>query len=426
MKKIAKEFGKLEILCKKKYSRIITPEYDEDIATDIADGPVVHYYLIDGATEMQTNSSRHVLKCGRKRIANKANWNRVRSKAAREQGQQYVTATGDIVPAKQPAGYMLCSDKCKRKCSSKFSQQDREDVFHSYRSLNTAEQNVFLFNNIQPVRPKFQRINAFQHRVSSFYYSITVNALRLQVCKKAFAELFQITFSKIDHIIGQIKTGASAPKASLRGKHKNRPNRIQEKQVEDIFKHITMFPVEQSHYYRAKSTQRQYLCSTLSTSKMYSLCVKWCRKKHTANPVSKHFYRHIFNTHFNYGFGKPRVDTCTKCDLEDNISHKQKYEAAFQQQRDDKFSAETQENVNFITFDLQKTLPIPKLSVGIAFYLRQLWLYNFGVHLTNRNGNKPYFHLWTENEAGRGCEEIGSCLLNFVETSKISRHLIAW
>ena len=30
----------------------------------------------------------------------------------------------------------------------------------------------------------------------------------------------------------------------------------------------------------------------------------------------------------------------------------------------------------YITFHLQKTLPLSKLSTGIAFYLHQLWLFN--------------------------------------------------
>jgi len=37
--------------------------------------------------------------------------------------------------------------------------------------------------------------------------------------------------------------------------------------------------------------------------------------------------------------------------------------------------AESTEDVFTITFDLQKTLPLPKLT-SVAFYLWQIWLYN--------------------------------------------------
>jgi len=48
-----------------------------------------------------------------------------------------------------------------------------------------------------------------------------------------------------------------------------------------------------------------------------------------------------------------------------------------------------------ITFDLQKTLPLPKLSTNVAPYLRQLWLYNLGIHLTCKDRSQPYFNIWT-------------------------------
>ena len=84
-------------------------------------------------------------------------------------------------------------------------------------------------------------------------------------------------------------------------------------------------------------------------------------------------------------------------------------------------------NVYFITFDLEKTLPLPKLAVSIAFYLRQLWVYNMGVHLVSKEKNGPYFNVWTEDQAGRGVREVTSSLLAFLQTSQVSGGtLIAW
>jgi len=50
----------------------------------------------------------------------------------------------------------------------------------------------------------------------------------------------------------------------------------------------------------------------------------------------------------------------------------QRLEAAFEQQRHDKVFAKAESKVHYITFDLEKTIPLPKLSVSTAFYLRQL------------------------------------------------------
>lgn len=83
--------------------------------------------------------------------------------------------------------------------------------------------------------------------------------------------------------------------------------------------------------------------------------------------------------------------------------------------------------VYFVTFDLQKTLPLPKLSTSIVFYLMPLWLYNLGVHLSSSTQNGASFQLWTEDEGGRGCEEVCSTLMSFLDISNIRNgHLIAW
>lgn len=72
---------------------------------------------------------------------------------------------------------------------------------------------------------------------------------------------------------------------------------------------------------------------------------------------------------------------------------------------------------------------MPKLSVGGAFYLRQLWLYNTGVHLVSEKKEHAYFHIWTEAEGWRGVNEVGSSLLNFFDVAEVcgsDRNLIAW
>jgi len=55
-------------------------------------------------------------------------------------------------------------------------------------------------------------------------------------------------------------------------------------------------------------------------------------------------------------------------------------------QRDDR--AQASAGKHFIAFDMEKTLPLPKLAVADAFYLRQLWLYNVGVHAVYSNLDK--------------------------------------
>lgn len=78
---------------------------------------------------------------------------------------------------------------------------------------------------------------------------------------------------------------------------------------------------------------------------------------------------------------------------------------------------------------MQKTLPLPKLSTSVAFYLRQVWLYNLGIHCVSKDDTfgRGFFHLWTEDKGGRGPEEVGSSVLTFLQSIDIETdHLAAW
>ena len=70
----------------------------------------------------------------------------------------------------------------------------------------------------------------------------------------------------------------------------------------------------------------------------------------------------IFNNCYNFGFGTPKSDTCAHCDLLTNEDHKHQASKAFEVQKEDKRYAELTDNAFFITFDVQKTMPLPKLS----------------------------------------------------------------
>lgn len=80
--------------------------------------------------------------------------------------------------------------------------------------------------------------------------------------------------------------------------------------------------------------------------------------------------------------------------------------------------------VTVIAFDLMKTLVTPSLSVGIAYYKRQLWTYNLGIH--NLATNDAYMYVWNESMASRGPQEIGSCLLHFIKNYVHTEKLIMY
>jgi len=67
---------------------------------------------------------------------------------------------------------------------------------------------------------------------------------------------------------------------------------------------------------------------------------------------------------------------------------------------------------------MQQNQPLPKLSVGGVFYARQVWLYNLTIvrqadDNTQSKGDVAIY-TWLETEAGRGSNEVGSAVLDFL------------
>jgi len=405
------------------YRRLIlneTDEDDENIDDDceqsVNDVPI------------QTDESQKKV---RKRQRNDDKWKRNVIKRARLTGQAYISSTGKKISAKSPVlDDNLCGkSKCRLNCGDKIDKECRAAIMAQYYELASESQTAHLFSSLNVSTPKWSVVNAERHREISVKYTVNVSGASVTVCKKAFMNIYGISQSKVDHVVCQLRAGHATVRPSLRGKHSNRPNRLTQVTIDSIKEHVNLYPAEMSHYSRCHNPNRMYLSPLLSICEMYRQYKVWANERGVP-PASLAAYRRVFCTHFNLGFGSPRSDTCCKCEASDSVDiarHKELAEVAFQQQRQDREEARTKSNVTYITFDLQKTLPLPKLSVSKAFYLRQLWVYNMGIHVVAKGKEGPHFSVWTEDEGGRGVTEVASALMAFVQSlQKTGGTLIAW
>ncbi|XP_050507501.1 uncharacterized protein LOC126885115 isoform X1 [Diabrotica virgifera virgifera] len=176
--------------------------------------------------------------------------------------------------------------------------------------------------------------------------------------------------------------------------------------------HILEFPAEESHYSRTSNPNKKYLPSNLNMSIMYRLYIAKCKEKQKPEMyfIKKSSYVKVFSTEFYK-------------------EHHENIKIGFNLMSNDRTKAKNDNTVCYITMDLQQTMPLPKITTSKAFYLRQIWLYNLGIHVVTVNGQRSVFQTWTEDVAGRGSSELGSCLWNFIQTCddvKYKKHLVTW
>lgn len=372
------------------------------------------------------------LKVTRKRQRKPDTWKKHKSANCRARGEAYTNYKGEVKPAKTVVSGSLCPNNCRLQCSTKFTIEQREAIFSTFHQLDVNAKNALLFKSIKKRPVKRKRNGAVKHKTASYQYSATSNGNETLVCKRAFVALYNISMKKVDLIQESLKSGLPAPPPDKRGRHNTRPNKTPKHVVEYIIQHISSFPAEESHYSRNCNIHKKYLSAILSIPLMHKIYIEKCDAEQVADEFKVKIctYRHIFNNEFNLSFGHPKSDTCKTCDSgAGSEEHTENYKAAFEAQKADRELARNSRGTVYITMDLQQTMPLPRISTSAAFYLRQMWFYNLGIHIIAKDVDKTVFCTWTEDQAGRGSSEIFSSLLRIIEVEvslKDKDHLIIW
>lgn len=168
---------------------------------------------------------------------------------------------------------------------------------------------------------------------------------------------------------------------------------------------------------------------------MYSpseLNIKKLHRMYDGIPVKMNFFRKIFNTEYNLGFGSPRTDVCSTClqlgeriktctDIEVKTRlitelrvHKLKAKAFFQLLQEDN------DELLIPSFDCQKNQPLPKIPDQATYYSQQVYIYNFtvvkGYSKGKINPQTVTSYCWTENQFPKGSNEISSCVYDTLQT----------
>ncbi|KAL4104233.1 hypothetical protein QTP88_019542 [Uroleucon formosanum] len=280
------------------------------------------------------------------------------------------------------AGARVCNaETCPKRGCTDLSLPTKIRFYNNYHNITYDEQSALLKSlmKISEVgRRRDGRNDATSRRTCTFKYTID----DLEVCRLTFIDTFQITKRRVETIQNKIKNNIGTP-IDDRGKHRNRPHAIPNLVRQMIRQHIDSFPRQLSHYSR-KNSEKEFLSSDLSLSKMYSLFIE-------LNPdvkASKTLYEEVFTKEFNLRFGVPRSDTCKYCDMnyiklisakteeerknieiQSNLHHS-KADQAYKQLKQDADIARKNKNIIVLCVDLQQVLFCPNLTHSSIFFIK--------------------------------------------------------
>lgn len=245
----------------------------------------------------------------------------------------------------------------------------------------------------------------------------------VRVCQAVLASTLGIHRSRLAYI-RQKKTAQSGIVINdMRGQHVSPRNKLSEHKVKAVTEFLKKFPKYVSHY---SNNNKCYFPPNLTKAKLYNIY-----KLENEDSVSYNVFNKKLDE-FNVSFYKPKKDTCSRCDeykaaiSNQDVSEERRKKMEEEHQEHLKRASEARkllknteqlcrtqaENLVF-TFDMEKTQPMPHINTSVAFYKRQLWLYNLGIN--NRATNKATMCIWTEVEAKRGSNEVGSSLLAYLQ-----------
>ena len=123
--------------------------------------------------------------------------------------------------------------------------------------MDENSKNIYLYGSISSVPMKSKLVNVQRSRLATFAYHVIVNGDKILICKEAFCALHSITQSKVRFICDKVRLGKVSPSPCIRGRHSNRPSRLQPEAIQQICEHIASLPADESHYSRHSNVNRK-------------------------------------------------------------------------------------------------------------------------------------------------------------------------
>lgn len=360
----------------------------------------------------------------RKRKAYPASWKRNKTKALRNSGKVYTSTSKSkkLIAARKMGP--VCLDSCKLKCQIEFPFEERLTIFNNYwESGDLSLQRQFICKNMTKIEPKYRyvRVGSTRQNFNHAYYLPKDNK-RIRVCKVFFMNTLGIS----DKTIRTVVKKNSEPQLTgiqmqdKRGKH-GKQFKLDAALKDGAKAHINSIPRIESHYCRARS-KREFIEGSLSVAALHRDYVEKCIAE-GKQYLSYKMYYNTFVNDFNISFWQPKKDQCEDCtafaNVEDKTLLQEKYDLHLKEKslvRAEKENDKNKIGDDFVVcvYDLQAVMPCPRGEVSSFFYISKLNLLNFTITELGKNNTNCF--VWHEGEGARGVNEIGSCVLMYLES----------
>ncbi|KAK7603319.1 hypothetical protein V9T40_003318 [Parthenolecanium corni] len=332
-----------------------------------------------------------------------------------------------------------CSYDCKKLTSEQICELRKKFNKLKYEAQGSYLLCRIILVRIQRRRRKFAKEPDLSRRQCSIRYTIPMGDDLIPVCKRTFMRLFSLSQCRLQLLIERVKKG-EVSFVSHAGKNPRshvRQRKYNEETRNAVIMHVMQFPREVSHYSRAKASG-EYLSPDLNVTRLHAKF----KEDNPGTVLSQRNYRRTFKQYFwNLSFHRPRTDTCMTCDKfqiakrgePHNLKHITGHETHLRQAdtaRKTMFQHMTAtrepDSQTFVAaMDLEKVLFVPTLTHSQMYYSRQLSVFNLCLHAGDTR--QGHMFVWHEGTAGRGGNEIGSCLFKFLLSRVIAkRHVEVW
>jgi hypothetical protein len=179
-----------------------------------------------------------------------------------------------------------------------------------YTNTTKVYQDAFIIKHTSSCSIKRRRPRTGENKTRTcsvkYFVKIYDSNTIVPVCAKAFSQILKVSNFRIRSLTKKEHKQGVLPKENRGGDHKTKKYLKKKKAVITFIKKYRCL---ESHYCRSHSI-RLYLSSDLSIRKMYK---QYQLETQENLKVKESYFRQIFKTNFNIGFGTPRTDVCSTC-----------------------------------------------------------------------------------------------------------------